>query len=314
MLRRRGRVLSGKTERLKQVIVERIRVGTYPVGQKLPGVRTIAREFEIHPNTVGRVYADLAAEGVVRTVHGSGTFVIGQPQFGDGTDAAVEMAASLRELATQARRLGLSRKEFGRLAVEAEAAAYEDQGPAMWFVECSRKDTEELAAGLSTLLERNVRPLLTFELPHHLVSNGDFNQFFITTPFHVEEVEAEARARFPVVNVNLVPTSETLVRFARIDPGAKVSVVASNQQTLERFVRMIQTYTRIEPVAAVLADSEDAPAVVRGAEVLIDSQSIHDKVMAWSPSGTIVTVRYQIEPTSVAYLREVLRQREAGVA
>ena len=95
------------------------------------------------------------------------------------------------------------------------------------------------------------------------------------------------------------------------DPAARVSVIASNPQTLERFVRMIRTYTRIEPEAAVLVTDPDAHVVVRDAELLIDSQSIHTQVMGWGPKGLVVTVRYQIEPTSVAYLREVLRRRGA---
>ena len=35
---------------------------------------------------------------------------------------------------------------------------------------------------------------------------------------------------------------------------------------------------------------------------------------SWGARGLVLTVRYQIEPTSVAYLREVLRRREASVA
>jgi len=306
--------LSGKTERLKYVILERIRDGKYPVGSRLPGVRSAANEFDVHPNTVSRVYGELAEEGIVRSVHGSGTFVIAPPNSLVGSDAVDQVASALRELAAQARHLGLSRKEFSRLATDAEAAGFEDLGPSMWFVECSYKDAEELAGSLSTMLERSIRPLLTDELPHHMVANSDGDNFFITTPFHVEEVEAEVRPRHPVVNVNVVPTSDTLVRFASIDPSAKVSVVASNKQTLERFVRMIRTYTRIEPMAAVLINSAEAPSVVQDAEVLIDSQSIHDQVMGWVPRGLVLTVRYQIEPTSVAYLREVLRRREASVA
>ena len=303
--------MSGKTKRLKQVIKERIRVAKYPVGSRLPGVRTAAEEFGVHPNTVSRVYNELSDEGLVRTVQGSCTFVIRRSDV-DEVVAATQLAQTLRTIADQARHLGLSRTEFSRLAAEAEAAGYQEDGPTMWFVECSPRDTEELAGSLSTLLERTVRPLLTYELPDHLLSSPDSEQVFITTPFHVDEVEDEVKPRHPVVNINVIPTSDTLVRFAGIDPSARVSVIASNPQTLARFVQMIRTYTRIEPVAAALVTDPDAHLVVRDAEVLIDSQSIHTPVMEWGPTGLVVTVRYQIEPTSVAYLREFLRRRGAG--
>lgn len=300
---------AGKTERVKQVIVERIRSGAYPVGARLPGVRSVAEEFGVHANTVSRVYGELADEGLVRTVRGSGTFVVDVPGEAQANQAMAELSASLYSLALQARRLGLSREAWARLVTEAEAEGFRADGPTMWFVECSPRDTEELAASLCTLLEGRVRPLLTTDLRRRTSDFVEEGQLFITTPFHFEEVQAEVGADHQVVNVNVVPTSDTLVRLARLAPDAALTIVASNTATLSRFVAMVRTYMRVEPVAMALAHEPEAQELVRRAEVLIDSQSIHDKVMDWGPSGEVITVRYQIEPTSVAYLRELLRVR-----
>lgn len=302
--------MTSKTIQLKQVFMDRIRSGTYPVGSRLPGVRSAARQYGVHANTVSRVYSDLAEVGLVRTVHGSGTYVIAVPSADQAAEGVEELVGALRQLAVQARRLGLSRRAWSRLVAEAEAAGFADDAFTMWFVECSPKDTEELSTSLSTLLERNVRPLLVDDLPHHLVARGSHSDFFITTPFHFDEVEAVVQADHPVVNVNVVPTSQTLVQFAQLDPTIAVSIVAANEPTLSRMARMIRTYTRIEPSALVLVDAPEAPEVVRKAEVLIDSQSIHNRVTGWGPTGKVYTVRYQIEPTSLAYLREVLRRKE----
>lgn len=301
--------MSGKAAELKRVLIERIRAGGYTVGKRLPGVRKAADEFGVHANTVSLVYGELADMGVVRSVHGSGTFVVSLPPLDGQPSARDTLAASMQRLAAEAFRLGISRREWGRLAAEAGELAFADEGPAMWFVECSPKDTEELATSLGTLLARNVRPLLVRDVERTLASDAAAQHFFITTPFHVDEVEAAVDGRFPVVNVTVIPTPETLVSFARIDPSASVSVLASNAATLGRFVKMIRSYTRREPVSA-LVDDPEAAAIARGAQVLIDSQSIHDKVMAFAPTGHIITVRYQIEPTSVTYVREVLRRRD----
>lgn len=299
---------TSKTAFLRQAIVERIRHGRYPVGGRLPGVRALAEEFDVHPNTAARVVANLARDGVVRSDHGRGTYVLTVPGAEADTSAIEGVVTGMRELARQARRLGVTRREWAALAAEAESHAFEDDGPSMWFVECSLRDAEELSHSLSTLLERPVRPLLVDALPHHLLGRGGAGEVFVTTPFHVEEVEAEIEDAARVVCVNVVPTSETLVRFAHVPSSARVAVVASNRQTLARFVRMLTTYTRIHPVAALLVDDPTAPAVVTDADVVIDSHSIHDTVVGWRPAGEILTIRYQIEPTSLAFLREVLRQ------
>ena len=298
----------GKTDFLKQALVERLRTGDYAVGSRLPGLRRLAEEFGVHPNTAARVVSDLVHDGVLRTAQGRGTFVVSVPDT-DGC-ASDQLLASARSLAIQARRLGLTRRDWVRLTTEAEAAAYEGEGPSLWFVECSPRDGEELSASLSTLIEDPVRPMMVDELPHHLVAHPGEPGFFITTPFHLEEVEAAVGDTAPVVAVNVVPTSETLVAFARFPSNARVAVVASNTQTLVRFVRMVTTYTRNEPFAAHLVHEPSARTAAQEADILVDSHSIHPTVASWHPAGQVLTVRYHIEPTSLAYLREVLRLRE----
>lgn len=305
------RSAGGKGERLKQVIVERISAGTYPVGARLPGVRAAAEEFGVHANTVGRIYGELADEGLVKTVHGSGTFVVKVPGEARAGRARAELRSNLHDLAALARQLGLSRAEWVELTSEAEAVGFSDDELTTWFVECSLRDSEELASSLCTLLGRHVRPLLTTELAAGGPASADESQLFVTTPFHLEEVEAAVGSAHQVVNVNVVPTSETLVQLAGLEPDARVTVLASNAATLERFVNMLHTYTRLDPVATAVIDDPQAPTLVREAEVLIDSQSIHEKVQNWRPTARVLTVRFQIEPTSVAYLREVLRRRSA---
>lgn len=301
--------MSTKAELLKQAIADRIRAGVYPIGTRLPSLRSAASEFGVHLNTVAKVYGELADLGVVRMDHGRGTFVLGVPDAGDRQGAVDELFEALCDLATQSRNLGLSRRDWARLAADAEAAGYEGEETAIWFIECSPKDTDELALSLSTLLELPVRPMLVDDLPHHLVASPADDDLFITTPFHVEEVEEAVSGQAPVATVNVIPTSATLVQLARIDPAARIAVVASNAQTLERLVAMVHLYTRRDPVAALLVAAAEAPELAEKADVVIDSQSIHAQVLAWQPRGEVLTVRYQIEPTSLAYLREVLRRR-----
>ncbi len=302
--------MSGKGTRLKQVIIDRIRSGDYPVGHRLTSARTAANEFGVHSNTVSRIYKELADDGIVRTVHGSGTFVVSVPGPEHGVGAVDELSSSLAALAEQARYLGLSRGAWDELVAESSSQAFLGSEPGIWMVECSRKDVEELSLRLSTLLRRSVNPLLVDEVPGRLRTCGP-DDIFLTTPFHYEEVSAMLEAERPLLNVNVVPTTDTLVAFAQLEPGADINIVSSNRPTLERLVRMVKTYAKATTGCATLIDAPEAPAVVRSARVLVDTQSIHERVMGWRPTGHVLTVRYQIEPTSVAYVREVLRIREA---
>lgn len=56
-------------------VVARIASGTLPAGFRLPPTRALARELDIHRNTVVRAYEDLEGAGFVISTVGRGTFV-----------------------------------------------------------------------------------------------------------------------------------------------------------------------------------------------------------------------------------------------
>jgi DNA-binding transcriptional regulator YhcF (GntR family) len=92
----------------------RIVTGEWPAGGRLPGVRELAVELGVNPNTVQRALADMDRGGLVRSERTSGRFVtddrslIDDVQLGLATQAAdsfVEKAAGLGMTPQQARDL-----------------------------------------------------------------------------------------------------------------------------------------------------------------------------------------------------------------
>jgi len=52
-----------------------VAAGRLSPGERLPGSRELASTLGVNFHTVRRAYADLEAAGILRTVHGTGTFV-----------------------------------------------------------------------------------------------------------------------------------------------------------------------------------------------------------------------------------------------
>lgn len=85
----------------------RILAGILRPGTRLPGLRDLARELEINPNTVRSVYGRLEQDGLVETRQGSGSFVLAPPPeqvalgyaLDNAAEAAREAGIDLRELA-----------------------------------------------------------------------------------------------------------------------------------------------------------------------------------------------------------------------
>ena len=49
--------------------------GQLTTGQELPGVRTLAEQLTVTPNTIVKAYSELEAEGLLEKRRGSGTYV-----------------------------------------------------------------------------------------------------------------------------------------------------------------------------------------------------------------------------------------------
>src|SRR5437762_12280412 len=60
--------------------------GALRPGEQLPGIRPLAEELVINPNTVAKAYRELEHEGVIELRHGAGAFVSAAGRGGRPTE------------------------------------------------------------------------------------------------------------------------------------------------------------------------------------------------------------------------------------
>src|SRR5438477_12156813 len=60
---------------LMEQVKHSIATGALRPGEQLPGIRPLAEELVINPNTVAKAYRELEHEGVIELRHGAGAFV-----------------------------------------------------------------------------------------------------------------------------------------------------------------------------------------------------------------------------------------------
>ncbi len=87
-------------EQIRRQITQLVQDGLLAAGEKLPSVRELARSLGVSVKTVRRAYDELAADNIIETRHGSGTFVIEHPEVALGTNLRTreEMGSPLAEL------------------------------------------------------------------------------------------------------------------------------------------------------------------------------------------------------------------------
>jgi GntR family transcriptional regulator len=112
---------------LMEQVKHAIETGALKAGDQLPGIRPLAEELVINPNTVAKAYRELEHEGVIDLRHGAGAFVSASVR---GKRAAEKVRAGQSIVAAAVEKLharGMSDDEIRRL-FEAELAGLSKAG------------------------------------------------------------------------------------------------------------------------------------------------------------------------------------------
>lgn len=104
---------------LMEQVKHAVETGALRPGEQLPGIRPLAEQLVINPNTVAKAYRELEHEGVLELRHGAGAFVSSAAHGSTEKLRAAQtvVAAAIGRL----RGRGLSEEEIRRL-FEAELA------------------------------------------------------------------------------------------------------------------------------------------------------------------------------------------------
>ena len=109
---------------LMEQVKHAIETGAIRAGEQLPGIRPLAEELVINPNTVAKAYRELEHEGVIEIRHGAGAFVSAATRAKKATDALRAGQTLVAGTVEKLRARGVTDEEIRRL-FEAELAALE---------------------------------------------------------------------------------------------------------------------------------------------------------------------------------------------
>src|SRR5258706_8811053 len=112
---------------LMEQVKHAIETGALRPGEQLPGIRPLAEELVMNPNTVAKAYRELEHEGVIELRHGTGAFVSAQPRTKKLAEAVREAQPVVAATVKRLRARGLTDEEIRRL-FEAELAGVRARG------------------------------------------------------------------------------------------------------------------------------------------------------------------------------------------
>src|SRR6185437_6877951 len=112
---------------LMEQVKHGIETGALRPGEQLPGIRPLAEQLVVNPNTVAKAYRELEHEGVIELRQGAGAFVAGTGRPRKLTDTLRAGQAIVAGAIERLRARELSDEEIRRL-FEAELAGLDRTG------------------------------------------------------------------------------------------------------------------------------------------------------------------------------------------
>jgi GntR family transcriptional regulator len=106
---------------LMEQVKHGIETGALRPGDQLPGIRPLAEQLVINPNTVAKAYRELEHEGVIELRHGAGAFVAANVRATRQADTLRAGQSLVAGTVERLRKSGITDEEIRRL-FEAELA------------------------------------------------------------------------------------------------------------------------------------------------------------------------------------------------
>jgi GntR family transcriptional regulator len=100
---------------LMEQVKHSIETGALRPGEQLPGIRPLAEELVINPNTVAKAYRELEHEGIIELRHGAGAFVAGNAGAKKLTEKVRAGQAIVAAAIERLRARGVTDEEIRRL-------------------------------------------------------------------------------------------------------------------------------------------------------------------------------------------------------
>ena len=100
---------------LMEQVKHNIETGALRPGEQLPGIRPLAEELVINPNTVAKAYRELEHEGVIELRHGAGAFVSANGRAKKATDTLRAAQTVVTAAVDRLRDRGVTDEEIRRL-------------------------------------------------------------------------------------------------------------------------------------------------------------------------------------------------------
>lgn len=303
------------TEAVQRSVLNRIMIGLYEPGDRLPSVRELARELGSNRNTVNKAYQSLLGLGVIEAGDSSreGFRVRGLADIkaGSGPPFADHLYGQIAELVWEGMAAGMTSEEVLHTSSRAVQDVYKTGAVRLAFYECNDLDSRVMGKYLSDALGADVACGVLTDFYERAAHPTQFD-LVITTFHHLAEVIRQAPdSRDKIVGVDTRLTPETLLSVARL-PGSRIGVVCGVEATAHMLEHVLHGYYPALELEAVTVDEPASVLKVAERDHVIATHTCAQEVEALIGRPVDVVVNFQVDEQSLSYLKGKIQKIRAG--
>lgn len=294
-------------EQIKRQIRALITSGRLDGGRVLPSAKDLAAMVDVNRNTTALAYRELAAEGLLTTVRGSGTYVrqglvaVDPDPLQSVVDSAFERAATLgytRQQLVEAMYLRLAERDANR--------------PTRILVAwCNELSLSQVSRSLEDELGVETKGVLIQELeadPDLAAGYLNWAEMIVTSINHLEIIDALAQpAGLPVVGLMLTSMTRIFNEIARLESGTTVGSTCVNERASEATCRTVELSggKNLKTIWAGADDTDRLREMLDSCQVIFASSYVYDRVRRMAgPDKTVINLEVAVDGSHIELVRE----------
>ena len=302
------------TDRLRDQIVTALHVGRLSGGDRLPGIRDVARDAGANPRTVAKAYRKLEEEGLVELKERSGVYVAKQDRWGG--QLLEETGRWLGGILLEAWKRNIRIPDLAGLIARCTRAGQISAACVAENEDDRRAICEELTEsfGISSVA------VPVAKLPEEGKRKSAYPKavreadLLVTTPLHAAPVRSAAQQLGkPLVMVSLHP--DVVLAIERRLRKGRLVVVCADPQFGDQ-VRTLHGGDRGHRIEVVLATDDRGVARIDPDEPVLLTRAAQDKLLSTTTLTPLVPFIPFISPDSARQIAECMvrlhMEREHG--
>jgi GntR family transcriptional regulator len=296
-------------DQIKRQIRMLIGSGEFLIGSPLPSARDMAKSLNVNRNTVAVAYRELAAEGILEAVAGSGTFI----KNIESDDKMNELRRIMDNALENAVTAGFTPDQITDFILHRLTAfSREFQNGRILVVECNQEAIDDISAALKRNLPAAPVGVLIQDLEADPASAAEMAPNFdlIVCGFnHFHELKKiMPDCPVEIVAVMLKPDIRVINELMRLPAGTCVGFVCANQRSTETFFKQA-VFSSGSSLRRVWAgfDNPALQSALDECDVIFASAYVYDRIIGIVGAGRrVIKVNLDIDPAAIDLVGERL--------